>query len=159
MVPLQAEAVAPRPDGGSQLGTANRQFWDRFIVTTRFSHPDQPPPSHGGNNWVRLALPGGTLALYRERGPQGPSSRCGVFLRLGGETGRTIFDALCAELSDLNGEVGLPLSALWNESEEVGRISPDPLVTTDEDEQLAWLAQTSDRLVTALRPRLSAFVG
>ncbi len=153
------EAASSRSDEISPSGTANRQFWDRFIATTRFSHPDQPPPSHGSNNWVRLALPVGTLTLYREKGPQGPSSRCGMTLRLRGEAGRTAFDALCAELSELNDEIGMPLNALWNDSEEIGKVWPEPLVTTDEDKQLAWLAQTSDRLVTAFRPRLSAFTG
>jgi hypothetical protein len=159
LAPLQVEAASSRSDEVSQSGTANRQFWDRFIATTRFSHPDQRSPSHGGNNWVRLALPVGTLTLYRERRPQGLSSRCGMTLRLRGEAGRTAFDALCAELSELNGEFGMPFNALWNESEEVGRIWPAPLGTMDEGEQLAWLVQTSDRLVTAFRPPLSALAG
>ncbi|KQT56196.1 hypothetical protein ASG52_24285 [Methylobacterium sp. Leaf456] len=34
--------------------------------------------------------------------------------------------------------------------------SVDAFVSTDEEAQLAWLVQTSDRLVSAFRPRLSA---
>ncbi len=73
--------------------------------------------------------------------------------------GRTAFDALCAVLSELNGEIGMPLNAVWNESEEVGEDLAGTFVTMDEDEQMVWLAQMSDRLVTILRPRLSALVG
>ncbi|KQT56126.1 hypothetical protein ASG52_24300 [Methylobacterium sp. Leaf456] len=149
--PREAPTLSSAP-----TASANRQFWDRFIATAQFSHPDQPPPSHGGNNWVRLALPSASMTLYREKGPQGPSSRCGMFLRLRGEAGRAAYDTLCAELPDIEAETGMRIGASWKDDADSGTMSVDALVSIDEEAQLAWLAHTSDRLVSAFRPRLSA---
>lgn len=145
------EAVAPSPSSN------NRAFWDRFITSARFSHPDQPSPTHGGNNWVRMAMPTGTVTAYRTRGSHGPNSRCSLFLRLRGEAGKTAFDALCAELPQIEAEIGMPLETSWKGDEEIGTISlAQPLETADEDAQIAWLLETGDRFVSGLRPRLAA---
>ena len=52
----EAEVLPPGADA-SESRTANRAFCDAFIRSVKFDHPDQPPPTHGGNNWVRIKLP------------------------------------------------------------------------------------------------------
>ncbi|MGX7709376.1 hypothetical protein [Methylobacterium sp. Gmos1] len=149
----QAAPTTDRPNSAS----ANRLFWDRFIAGVRFSHPDQPQPTHGGNNWVRLAIPVGTATAYRTRGAKGPNGQCNLFVRLRGDAEKPAFDALCAELPQIEAELGISLEATWKGGDEIGTISlAQPLETADEETQLAWLFKNADPFVSAFRPRLSA---
>jgi len=67
--PTQTTATTPT-DKSTTVGSRleNREFWDSFIARVEFDHPDQPPPRHGGNNWVRMDMPGPVshLVAYRE---------------------------------------------------------------------------------------------
>jgi hypothetical protein len=63
------DAAAIADPGSKAKLAANRAFWDRLIGSIRFAHPDQPAPRHGGNNWVKVALPEPcALTLYRTGG-------------------------------------------------------------------------------------------
>ena len=75
--------------------TANRAFWQRFIDEVQFDHPDQPPPRHGGDNWVRIELP--TPVRLAHRLPFQPDSarpgRCVHDLRGEGRRARDVRNA------------------------------------------------------------------
>jgi hypothetical protein len=126
----------------------NRRFWQAFIDQSHFDHPDQPQPRHGGNNWVKISLPSPArwITAYRYKG------RVGFYLVE--EEGSGLIEALLADAASLQEDFGadtLRLHALND---------PDrPALAVDQPEgvidQLAWLLDTSNRLVTLLRARLA----
>ena len=133
----------------------NRAFWQRFIEEVRFTHPDQPPVTHGNNNWVRLKMPLGYAVAFRTGDRNG---RVGVFLRLRGEEGRAAYEALLADLPSIAAEAGEPVRPEWSDAKEVGDLwidRPRAELATD-DQQIAWLKQIADAFVSTFRPRLSA---
>ncbi|MEZ5903806.1 MAG: hypothetical protein R3C69_01395 [Geminicoccaceae bacterium] len=67
------------PEGARIRRESNREFWQRFIETACFEHPDQPTPRHGTNNSVRIPLPPPArwLTAYRSEG----EGEAGLFLR------------------------------------------------------------------------------
>jgi len=135
----------------------NKSFWDRFILETRFDHPEQLPPSHGGNNWVRIPLeaPVRWLTAYRAN-----NDVMGIFARLTDEDGRQLATMLNDQLDGLRMESGLPLE-IKVQSEEPFKADLSITQSTTglgEDEQLGWLSDTANRLVTLLRPKLSAWL-
>lgn len=68
LVAPDALAAISNPEAASRPAV-NRAFWQRYINTAVFDHPDQPTPRHGGDNWVRLPLPGEVnLTAYRSTG-------------------------------------------------------------------------------------------
>lgn len=134
----------------------NKGFWDRFISGIRFDHPDQLPPSHGGNNWVRIPLeaPIRWLTAYRTS-----NNIIGIFARPSDEAGRQVTAAIENQLDGMRAESVLDLQ-IRVQSEEP--FKAELSVTTSkaemsEDQQLAWLCDTANRLVTLLRPKLSAW--
>lgn len=156
-------AIAATPDGGQGLvagdpdreakRVADRVFWDRFIESIRFSHPDQTPPRHGGWNWVRIALPEPCqLTLYRT------GEEVGAFVTFLGVGGQIPFAQFEAERSTLEGEVGQPLAFDRRPGDARLQMGARKVMPTRDpstaDEQLAWLRGVSDRLVTAVRTRL-----
>lgn len=134
----------------SAVKEANRAFWQSFIERACFDHPDQPPPRHGGNNWVKITLPSPArwVTAYRFKGRAG--------LSLVDEAGAGLIEWLARDVPSLQQEFGSePLR--WHQMNDpsVPSLSVDqPEGTTD---QLAWLLDASNRLVNALRPRLAAF--
>ncbi|RDK09139.1 hypothetical protein [Cupriavidus lacunae] len=140
---------------------ANRAFWDRFIANARFDHPDQMPPRHGGNNWVRLELPGpvAPLVAYREAG-----GNVGLMLKFIGAEGREVLQRLIDDQAALESEIGNALRFEVSHTAEpdgntVGRLLVEPSdgrpVKIGEAAQLAWFLTTANALVNALRPRLA----
>lgn len=134
----------------------NKAFWDRFIAGTRFDHPDQLPASHGGNNWVRIPLeaPIRWLTAYRAS-----NNIIGIFGRLTDEAGRQVAAAIESQIDGMRAESGLDLQ-LRVQSEEP--FKAEVSVTTSkaemsEEQQLVWLSDTANRLVTLLRPKLSTW--
>jgi hypothetical protein len=136
----------------------DRVFWQRFIDTVRFDHPDQPPPRHGGRNWIKIDLPSPArwLTAYRSSG-----DRAGLFLSLADEAGAAAFAELSAEANQLREEIGLDL--LFEEKQALPfRGDVLALRTTagqegsSDDELLAWFVSAANRMVNALRPRLAA---
>jgi hypothetical protein len=162
---LGAELEPPEPravsDAAKATKEANRAFWQRFIDQARFTHPDQPPPTHGANNWVRLAMPVTPLVAYRAQSPAGPNTRLGFFLRFSGEGGQTAFQAIEAELPAISQDTGFLFRIDADENRGVWDISLDAPegVLTDEGTQLGWLLDQADRLVAAFRPRLAQLAG
>lgn len=155
----EGEAVPPdaAPDPGRAARRAeNRAFWQAFIDGMRFSHPDQPAPRHGGNNWVKVPLPPPArwLTIFRF----GAAQRGGLFV-VAQEGSGALYGALDADIDAIREEAGLPalrtrdaangpVKGLWVHAPAEAHASDDAL--------RAWLADAADRLVTALRPRLAA---
>lgn len=139
--------------GRRQATGANRAFWQRFIDEVAFDHPDQPPPRHGGNNWVKLAMPAPATGLTGYRMGQ----EFGFFLNLAGQQGREAFEALRSEAEVLRQESGCePIFTEKAAEPFKGSLTfMRPPAGASEDGQLAWLKATANRLVTALRPRLA----
>ena len=169
-VPLQIETDAAAPDDTAEAmesvvdpdrverRTANRAFWQRFIDEVQFDHPDQPPPRHGGDNWVRIALPAPVrwMTAFRSMGSKG---EVGVFMTFGEKDGeREMFEMLKDDLDTLRSESGLDLVTRLRRSSpfwaEIG-VFRTRTTLPNEDAQLAWLCDAVNRLVSAIRPRLS----
>jgi hypothetical protein len=133
---------------------ANRAFWQRFIDTVRFDHPDQPPPRHGGNNWVRIPLPPPARWLTAFR----YGDELGFFLAW--EKDSTLYNDLAREADALRQETGLPDLRFHQmnrpDLEDAIGINRAVASLDGPDGQIAWLADTANRLVAALRPRLAA---
>ena len=141
--------------------SANRAFWTRFIADAHFDHPDQMPPRHGGNNWVRMELPGpvAPLAAYREA-----NGNLGFMLKFVGAEGRDALQRLIEDQAALESEVGHSLRfEVRHTAEQDGNVVGRLLVElTDgraarigDDAQLDWILATANALVNALRPRLA----
>lgn len=157
--PTEEEGLPSVASQASAQGRSeNRAFWQRFIDEVSFAHPDQPPPTHGANNWVRLKMPFGYAVAFRENAITG---QVGVFLRLKGEDGHAVYDALTQDLAGIESDVGESVTAKWSDAEDEGDIAigrPRAELTTDE-QQLTWLKQAANALVSAVRPRLAALGG
>lgn len=147
-----AEAVVdPKADAQKD---AKRRFWQRFIDTVQFDHPDQPKPRHGGTGWVRMPLPppADSMTAYRTR-----EGAAGLFFRLKGEEGRKALAAIQEALPDLEDRLGLPLAleedhAATTFSATVSMLYPGH---AEEDEALLnWLCKTSNTAVNTFRPFL-----
>lgn len=148
---VSEEEVGPPGTNGSDVRSANRSFWDRFISTVRFDHPDQTKPTHGGNNWVRISMPrpGRWLTGYRYQDSLGFYLVQDDSVDLHGliEESNAIKDE--TGLSDLRVEAGkkpgVVTIAISRPIAEVG----------NEEAQLRWLTDTANLLVNAIRPRLA----
>jgi hypothetical protein len=142
------------PDRAAQR-EGNKAFWDRFIQGSSFDHPDQGPPRHGGNNWVKIDLDGPVswLTAYRS------IDKIGFFLSLHGEEGRRLADMFAEQLDALREESGLDLSLNTRTLEpfkaELAVVRNRSGLS--DEEQLAWLWETANRMVTLLRPLLSSW--
>jgi hypothetical protein len=98
---VEDDAVAPER---AAKRAENRAFWQKFIDTVHFDHPDQPPPMHGGNNWVRIPLPSPAkwLTVYRKQ-----DGRMGAFLLA--EKGSDLIGMLAEDMESIRLETGLPM--------------------------------------------------
>jgi hypothetical protein len=135
-----------------------RAFWQRLIDGVRFDHPDQTSPTHGGPNWVRIALPKPArwMTAYRSG-----TKEAGIFVTFHGEEGRRAYDALQAEIVALQTETGLILS--FRIDKEIpfqggvfAKMPGAPEEVADDDRVLTWVQGAANVLVSALRPRLVA---
>lgn len=133
----------------------DRVFWQRFIDSARFDHPDQPPPRHGGRNWVKIDMPapGRWITAYRIA-----DGTTGLFLTLVGEVGEAVYRALEAEQAELDEELEMPVQfKIEAEAPFKGQILVERRLDVGDDvAQFAWLLKMSNRMVTALRLRLAA---
>lgn len=148
-----ADAIVD-PDRAAQR-ESNKVFWDRFIAGSSFDHPDQGPPRHGGNNWVKIDLDGPVswLTAYRS------NDKMGFFLSLTDEEGRALADTFAEQLDGLREESGLDLSLNTRTLEPFKAefaVVRNRTGLSDE-EQLTWLWETANRMVTLLRPLLSSW--
>jgi hypothetical protein len=154
-------AHAERDSASNATRLANRAFWDAFISSVRFDHPDQPLPRHGGNNYVRIELPGPVTGLVAYRTADGTA---GFMLKFVGEESRELLLRLLDDQAALEAEIGEALTfevgVLPVESNRVvGEITlawKPPAATAGNDHlQAEWLRATANKLVNALRPRLA----
>lgn len=154
--PLVAEDVAeeevgPPGTNGSDVRSANRAFWDRFISAARFDHPDQTRPTHGGNNWVRISMPrpGRWLSGYRHQ------DSIGFYLV---QDDSVDLHGLMEDSAALRDETGLPDLRIeaGKKPGVINLVISRPIAEVgNEGAQLLWLTDIANRLVNAIRPRLA----
>jgi hypothetical protein len=159
VAPVLESTAQARASTASKLH--NRAFWDKFIEQVKFDHPDQTPPRHGGNNFIRLDLPGPVqgLVAYREQ-----PGTAGLFVKFLGADGREVLQALIEDQGALEQEVGQPIRFRINDGEDGERVAGRLSVqfeakgdgATRDAEQRSWLLRTCNALVNALRLRLSS---
>jgi hypothetical protein len=130
------------------IRAAARAYWQRFIDEVEFDDPQQPKPRHGGHNWVRIVLPSPArwLGVYHYR------DRCGVYLL--GEGDSPLFDFLAAEIDAIRADTDLPIS--FDRAARRLGLQRIRAQIGDDEAQIDWLCDVTNRLVTALRPRLQA---
>jgi hypothetical protein len=132
---------------------ANRAFWQRFIDGARFDHPDQPQPRHGGNNWVKIPMPspGRWITVYRYKDQIGFS--------IVAEDAEEVVRALAVEADLIRQETGLPDLRFHRfgapSVEDTVGLNRSQDNFASEEAQIAWCIDVANRLVSALRPRLS----
>lgn len=154
-----ADPIESVTAGASRL--QNRAFWDRFIAAMDFDHPDQAPPRHGGNNWVKMDMPGPVshLVAYKEG-----ASATGFALKFLGGEGREALQTLLEDQSVFEQEIGnsarFEVSGKNGDSDQVVGvllIENNSIHESDRSEvaELAWLCRIANNLVNALRPRLA----
>jgi hypothetical protein len=150
------EVMPATSDGLLGARGQNRAFWQEVIDRLRFDHPDQPAARHGGNNWIRLDLPGGQgLTGYRG------GRDLGFVLTLTGEPGAALYDGLATDAATIALEIGLePVFRIASDEPFKAALSVTRPLTPEFDEpaQQAWLIATANRLVTCLRPRLARLI-
>lgn len=154
-IAAEVQAIAqPELSGRRQ---AVRAFWEDVVARSRFDHPDQPPPRHGGHNWIRLDMPPpGRLTAYRTK------DEAGVFLTLSGEGASARFEMLLAEQGMLEQEIGqsLEMRADADDPSKYKIGASHPFDTSDEkigEQQKQWLLTIMNRFVNVFRPRLARF--
>lgn len=132
--------------------TANREFWQSYLDAVRFDHPDQPPPRHGGNNWVKVPMPEPArwLNVYRFRGRAAMS--------LVEREGSGLLDWLARSGATLQNEFGPEPIIFQREGHPVGAMICVVQPQAGED-QLPWLLDATNRMTTALRARIAEFKG
>lgn len=131
---------------------SNREFWQEYIDSARFDHPDQPVPRHGGNNWVKVPMPDPArwLNVYRYKGRAAMS--------LVERDGSGLLDWLARDGASLQSEFGPEPIILHHEGH------PDrPMICVVQpqagEDQMSWLQDATNRMVTLLRPRIVEFKG
>ena len=133
---------------------SNRQFWQAFIDSVEFDHPDQPAPRHGGNNWVRIPLPEPVKSITAFR----TKDKTGLFMTLSGETGFSFYEWLAGQAEAARQESGLDLRFEMGPAESrkgTVSITASAAALADEVAQQLWLCHTSNKLVTLIRPLIS----
>lgn len=128
----------------------NRAFWQRFIDEVTFDHPEQPAPKHGGNNWIRIPLPGDTrMTAYRT------NDAAGFFIP---EKNADVISEIASQEQEIRQEVDMPrlrFHALDDVSKTAFALDTPLTGLPSEDAQIEWLKNAANRLINALRPRLS----
>jgi hypothetical protein len=145
------DAAAVADPGSKAKLAANRAFWDCLIGSIRFAHPDQPAPRHGGNNWVKVALPEPcALTLYRT------GSEVGAFVSFRGTTAEEVLARFELEASSLGAEIKWPIAFVRVRGKTILTAKATTLSgdTKTDDGQLDWLRRIADQIVTAVRTRL-----
>ena len=134
---------------------ADKAFWDRFIATVKFDHPDQDKPKYGGRNNVRLPLPAPStwMTCYRYRADGG---RIGMFFPLKGESGLQLFETLKARQQEFDEMLGTPLTFSVDDKHPTISITAPFNIddATEQDAQLEWLTTHANKMVNLFRPLL-----
>lgn len=133
---------------------ATRAFWQSFIDTVRFDHPDQAKPRHGGHGWVRLAMPSPARWMTAFRAKTGDA---GLFMRFYDEEGLSAYVEIEAAREQLEIDCGLPIRmTVERENPFNGLISFDYTGDPANDDAFkAWLIQASNAVVNTFRPFLN----
>ncbi|MEM5453064.1 hypothetical protein [Paraburkholderia guartelaensis] len=145
----------------SEARAKNREFWERFISLARFDHPDQTAPRHGGNNYVRLDLPGPVSGLVAYRVADG---QVGLVVKFLGPEGRELMQELLEDQDSVESELAQPVRLEFGDTSKasdkvVGSMAMDftPKEGADKDEeQMVWLLKKTNAFVNLMRPRLVA---
>ncbi len=134
-----------------------RRFWQGFIDTVTFDHPDQPKPRHGGPGWVKFQMPGPTnhMVAYRTNGGE-----AGLFFVLKGEDGAAAYQAVSEAQESLEQQIGNALKLNEESSADTfaGRVTLLYPAQAEEDNALCdWLCKASNVMVNAFRPILAQY--
>jgi hypothetical protein len=150
--------------GEASVGQAAwRAFLDRLVADIRFDDPAQMPPRYGGNNWMKLSLPGPvSLTLYRSSG----DARIGAYMRFSDAEGGQLYEELLAERDAIDAEftaAGLP-ALIWDDGEDghvvtIRHASPSPWDEAREVEQRDWFGRAANQFVNSFRPRIVRITG
>ncbi len=141
------------PDG-DVTKQKNRVFWQSYIDKAVFDHPDQTQPRHGGQNWVRMAMPRPAEWMTAFRGKTGEA---GLFMHFKEEDGLTAYQEIEAAKDQLEADSGLLIRmTIENESPFKGLV----LIDYDGDPQddgtfKDWLIKASNAAVSTFRPFLN----
>jgi len=158
----EREAVAPRAIAGPKLDSVTQQQWrdfvERFTAQVRFDDPGQPPPRHGGTNWMRVPLPGpAALTLWRSK-PQGV---VGAFASFKGNEALELYQKLQADHEAIDKEFAdndLPAPLWKSEASEASLAlewpSPWPWTPAEEERQMNLMSRAANQFVNSLRPRI-----
>ena len=150
VVEMISDSAAPKTrTSGSGSGTyaAWNAFREVFLADLRFDDPGQMPPRNGGNNWMRLPLPGTVgVTLYRSTS----SGNIGAFLRFNDPDSMALLDELQADRDAIDAEfaaAGFP-GLVWRTDGEdrilsISVPSPQPWDALQEAEQRAWLGRVT----------------
>lgn len=144
------DRTTPTSEAGNETRAANRIFWDRFIEEVRFDHPDQSQPTHGGQNYVRIKLPypGRWITAWRS-----VKGEMGFFLA---QMENSNLESLVDEAEAIRKETGLDeLTICAGEEPGIATVEITVPAPTDDDKKLEWLVDVANRLVNAIRPRLT----
>jgi hypothetical protein len=156
---LPVEPIAPAMvrTSGPPAENEDRAFWQRFLEAAVFDHPDQPPPSSGGRNWVRMPLPSPFSHATAFRSVKGARyGRLGVFMTLKGEAGQAVFEGLNQDRKAVQAAFAEPVILTWDDDRDSGLFEVDRLMgePLDETAQLTWLLQAANTFTSVIRPRL-----
>ncbi|MEX3930058.1 hypothetical protein AB4Y36_39730 [Paraburkholderia sp. BR10936] len=159
--PIASNEPRTAAPASSEARAKNREFWEYFISVARFDHPDQTAPRLGGNNYVRLSLPGPVNGLVAYRVADG---RVGLFVNFIGPEGRELMHELLEDQDGLEGELALPVRFNFGDTaagsdKVVGSMAVEytPKEGVDkEKEQMVWLLWNTNVFVNVMRPRLAA---
>lgn len=149
--------------GGNCAPSASLAAWNRFrdsfLASLRLDDPAQMRPRNGGNNWMRLPLPGTAGAtLYRS----GSSGKVGAFMRFNDPESAAVLEELLGDREAIEAEFAAAgLTGLtWQtggEDRVLSITTPSPLPWDEarEAEQREWLGRAANQFVNSLRPRLA----
>ncbi|MCP4185675.1 MAG: hypothetical protein GY761_20620 [Hyphomicrobiales bacterium] len=131
----------------------NRAFWQSVIDEAVFNFADQPPPRHGGNNWIRIPMPypANWISAFRDN-----KGNAGFFMSLDGEYGMSAYFEIEKASSQLENAGGLDIRMeIKCRSPFAGSISFDYDGDPSAEPMFReWLVKSSNRLVSTLRPFL-----
>ena len=137
----------------------SKSFWNDFIDSIVFDHPDQSKPRLGGRNWVRINFPEpiGWVSSYRYTA----GNFIGVNARVDGDISHLFFNFLNDRIEFLKNEIDPNIQIEYDEISRRLKIACSLDVEVDNpktfDLQKNWLMTILNSYVNKLRPLIKQF--
>ena len=137
----------------------SKSFWNDFIDSIVFDHPDQSKPRLGGRNWVRINFPEpiGWVSSYRYTA----GNFIGVNARVDGDISHLFFNFLNDRIDFLKNEIDPNIQIEYDEISRRLKIACSLDVEVDNpntfDLQKNWLMTKLNSYVNILRPLIKQF--